>query len=72
MMNNSFDIDCRLQHQIHLFEGYKERMLQHLYGEDYAEETLEIDVERYSPGSARRFSYDEGRKRAENDISLRK
>jgi hypothetical protein len=70
MMNNSFTDSC-LQHQIHLFEGYKERMLQHLYGEDYAEETLEIDVERYSLGSARRFSYDEGRKQAENDISLR-
>lgn len=53
----------------HFFEGYREMMIIHLVGEQTLED-MGINTARYSPGSASRASYDNGRQRAQFDIAL--
>lgn len=61
--------DAIIQHLKHYHEGYRECMLTSLYGESFVER-LGIDVDRYSPDSARRNSYNEGWGKAKNDLNL--
>jgi len=55
------DLDNKYQHLKHMFEGYREYVLIEIlrYNDDKEIEDA-IDDERYSPGSARRISYNEG------------
>lgn len=62
-MNNMTDnihLDSWTQHFKYLLEGYFEHRMSDLYGEDNLEYAFGIDIDRYSPGSARRMSYEEG------------
>ncbi len=61
-------LDDKLQHMTHYHEGYREYMLTRIYGSDKVSDELQIDVYRYSPGSARRISYESGWQEAMNDI----
>lgn len=61
--------DAIIQHLTHYQCGYRECILTLLYGESFVER-LGIDVDRYSPDSARRNSYNEGWENAKNDLTL--
>ena len=65
--NNS---DAKFQHTKHVLLGYREKILKELIGENYIESVMGIDNHRFSPGSARRFSYDIGVEMAELDLRL--
>ena len=62
--------DYEAQHFKYFFKGYREKVLERLYGEQEVED-MGIDTQRYSPDSARRFSYDEGRKKAQEDCAMK-
>lgn len=64
-------LDNMNQHLKHYQEGYRESMLTQIYEEDKVWSNFEIDVDRYLPGSARRFSYDQGWNDAISDYSLK-
>lgn len=64
-------LDCENQHVRYYFQGYRESMLTLIHGENFVWTNLVIDVDRYSPDSARRNSYDEGWKDAVNDFNLK-
>lgn len=66
-MKNAFELDCEVQHLKHFFEGYRERVLTGLYGEQSVED-MGIDVQRYCPGSARQNSYKNGWEKAAEDL----
>jgi len=62
------DQDCLIQHLTHYIEGYKEFILTQRKGEQIVED-MGIDTNRFSPGSTRRFSYNEGWFDAQNDYN---
>lgn len=63
-------LDCENQHIKHYQEGYRESMLTQIHSEDKVWDELQIDVDRYSPDSARRISYDQGWYEAISDYGL--
>jgi hypothetical protein len=63
-------LDCENQHIKHYQEGYREGMLTKIHGEDKVWDNLQIDVDRYSPDSARRISYQQGWNDAVSDYGL--
>lgn len=62
-------LDSKLQHLTYFFEGYRDYVLIRFHGEQKAED-MGVDTQKYSPGSARQVSYEEGQKKAENDLRL--
>lgn len=60
-------LDSELQHLKYFFEGYRDFVLIKFHGEQKAED-VGVDTQKYSPGSARQISYEEGYKKAENDF----
>lgn len=69
-MERANQIDCKFQHLKHYGEGYREKMLELIHGEQAVWDELQIDTDRYSPDSARRISYDNGRDDAARDYNL--
>jgi len=63
-------LDCENQHIKHYQEGYREGILTQIHGEYKLWNKLQIDVDRYSPDSARRISYDQGWNDAVRDYGL--
>ena len=63
-------LDCEIQHIKYYNEGYREKMLDLIHGEEAVWDKLQIDTDRYSPDSARRISYDNGRDDAARDYDL--
>ncbi len=64
------ELDGKYQHQKYYHEGYRECMLTLNYGEIHVGDNMDIDVKRYSPGSARDISYQSGWFDALNDYNL--
>jgi|JI10StandDraft_1071094.scaffolds.fasta_scaffold214211_3 hypothetical protein len=62
--------DSTIQHLKHYHEGYRESILTSMFGESYVER-IGIDVDRYSPNSARKNSYNEGWESAKNDVNFK-
>lgn len=63
-------LDCENQHIKHYQEGYRESILTLVHGEDKVWDILQIDVDRYSPDSVRRISYNQGWNDAVTDYGL--
>lgn len=60
-------VDFESQHIKYYQKGYRESMLTQIHGENKVGDILQIDVDRYSPDSPRRTSYDQGWNDAIND-----
>ena len=69
LIKEKLKLDAALQHLRHYQEGYREGMLTLLHGEDIVWGVFGIDVARYAPDSARKFSYNEGWNAAVNDYN---
>lgn len=63
-------MDNSLIHLCHYHEGYRESMLTLIHGENIVWDKFQIDTARYSPGSARDTSYQEGWNKAIQDYNL--
>lgn len=64
------ELDCDYQHLKYYQLGYRESILTLIHGENKVWEQFNIDVDRYSNGSARRVSYNEGWQDAILDYKL--
>ena len=63
-------LDSENQHIKYYQQGYREGMLTQIHGEEKVWDKLKIDVDRYSPDSARRISYNQGWDNAVSDYGL--
>ena len=66
---NTLSIGDTAKHEKHYNEGYRESMLTLLHGENKVWDAFNIDVDRYTPDSARRISYDLGWLKAIEDYN---
>lgn len=64
------ELDGKYQDQKYYHEGYRESILTLIHGEIYVGDNMDIDIKRYSPGSARSISYQTGWLDALNDYNL--
>lgn len=72
VLKEKLALDNENQHLKRYQEGYRECFLTKTHGEEKVWDVFQIDVDRYSPDSARRFSYNQGWNDALNDFSINK